>query len=184
MQCRPKFILIAVLGLGLVSGVVPIQEVAADEPIHGTGDVLQWLIPATGFAATYMHADPEGRRQFLPSMVMALAITAGLKETVREERPNGGAHSFPSGHTSSAFQGASFLQRRYGWQWGIPAYAAAAYTGWSRVELKAHHPHDVFAGAAVGILSSYVFTTPYLKNLEVSAVVETDYVGLSMRTTW
>ena len=170
--------------LCLLHMVFFLPSAGADEPVHGVGDVLQWLIPATGFAATYVHDDAEGRWQFLPSMAVSLGITSGLKEIVHEQRPNGGQHSFPSGHTSSAFQGAAFLQRRYGWKWGIPAYAATTYTGWSRVELKAHYPRDVFAGAAIGILSSYAFTTPYCKDVEVSAVVADNYCGLSMRATW
>ena len=33
--------------------------------------------------------------------------------------------------------------------------------GYSRVEAREHYPHDVIAGAAIGILSSYLFTKPY-----------------------
>jgi len=42
--------------------------------------------------------------------------------------------SFPSGHASAAFQGASFIQRRYGWKHGKYAYLLAAFVGYSRIE--------------------------------------------------
>ncbi|MEI6972273.1 MAG: phosphatase PAP2 family protein [bacterium] len=174
----------AVLLLILAPGFVPVPQAVADEPIQGAGDVLQWLIPATGFGATYAYDDSEGRWQFVPSMLTALAVTYGLKYAVDEQRPNGGSHSFPSGHTSSAFQGATFLQQRYGWKWGIPAYAAAVYTGWSRVELHAHYPHDVYAGAAIGILSSCIFTTRYHKDVQVAAFAEDGAVGIQIGVAW
>ena len=174
----------AVLLLTLAPGFVPVPQAAAGEPIQGAGDVLQWLIPATGFAATYAYDDSEGRWQFIPSVLTALTVTSVLKPVVDERRPNGGHNSFPSGHTSSAFQGAAFLQQRYGWEWGIPAYAAAVYTGWSRVELHAHYPHDVYASAAIGILSSYIFTTRYSKKVEVSAFAEEGVIGIQVAFTW
>jgi membrane-associated phospholipid phosphatase len=156
----------------------------ADEPVAGAGDVLQWLIPGAAFGATLGLRDWEGSEEFLWSAGTSLGITYALKYTIDERRPNGGHHSFPSGHTSSAFQGATFVQRRYGWEYGIPAYLGAAYTGWSRVELEAHHPHDVFAGAAVGILSSYLFTTPYRKDVEVGLFADGETVGFQMSFKW
>ena len=53
------------------------------------------------------------------------------------------------------------MRKRYGLEWGIPAYALASWVAYSRVEAGEHHPHDVIAGAAIGIVSSYIFTKPY-----------------------
>ena len=50
---------------------------------------------------------------------------------------------------------------RYGWKVGIPMYGAAAIIGYSRVNIKAHRWIEVFAGAALGYLGGYIFTTPY-----------------------
>jgi len=166
----------------LQTATVPVAR--GEEPIPGAGDVLQLLIPATGYAATWLLDDEEGREQFYWSAGTSLALTYSLKYTIDERRPNGGSHSFPSGHTSSAFQGASFIQQRYGWRYGLPAYLGAAYTGWSRVELEAHHPHDVFAGAAVGILSSYLFTTPWHDDTRLGLFVEGDTIGFQVNWRW
>lgn len=158
--------------------------VRAAEPIPRAGDVLQLLIPATGYAATWLLDDGNGREQFYWSEATSLAVTYGLKYTIDERRPNGGSHSFPSGHTSQAFQGAAFIQQRYGWRYAWPAFLGAAYTGWSRVELEAHHPHDVFAGAAVGLLSSYMFTTPLTGDARVGLFAERDTIGFRINWTW
>ena len=37
----------------------------------------------------------------------------------------------------------------------------ATFVAFSRAESKRHYTHDVIAGAAIGIGSSYLFTEPY-----------------------
>jgi len=41
-------------------------------------------------------------------------ITQSLKYGINETRPDGTNHSFPSGHTSTAFFGARMLDKAYG----------------------------------------------------------------------
>ncbi len=132
--------------------------------IETIGDITQLLLPASAGATTLIIGDKEGSWQFVKSFATTAAITFVLKQTIDKKRPeNNGIHSFPSGHTSSAFSGASFIQRRYGWKYGIPAYVLATYTGYSRVYAKKHYPIDVVAGALIGIGGTYLFTTPYQK---------------------
>lgn len=113
------------------------------------GDVLQIALPLTALTATFTLDDPEGRSALLGSYTVTLTSAHLLKHTIERERPDGGSLSFPSAHTASAFSGASFLQRRYGWDVGLPAYIGATYVGWSRVYADKHHVSDVLAGAAL-----------------------------------
>src|SRR5206468_11191501 len=126
--------------------------------IRAAGDILQFAIPATAAGLILGYRDGEGALQFAESAALTLGTTYTLKYAVDERRPNGGRQSFPSAHTSISFSGAEFMRERYGWQYGLPAYAAASFVAYSRVEAGEHHPHDVVAGAAIGILSSYIFT--------------------------
>lgn len=100
----------------------------------------------------------------MKSIFTTVVVTHGLKYVTHNQRPeNNGDKSFPSGHTSAAFQGAAFIQKRYGWKYGLPSYALAGFVGYSRMEGESdkHYPSDVIAGVAIGILSSYYFKTEY-----------------------
>lgn len=142
------------------------------------GDVLQVGIPLAAFGLTFLLKDPGSdagdlarqpsgagfdwkhlngspRHNFGVAFARAELTTYGLKYSVNERRPNGGAQSFPSGHTAMAFMGAEFIRKEYGWAWGIPAWLAAGYVGWTRIESGNHWTRDVVAGAAIGVLSNH-----------------------------
>jgi len=133
---------------------------------------------------TLYEENHEGTLQFSKSFLTTLGATYALKYTINAERPNGGSHSFPSGHTSAAFSGASFLQKRYGWKYGAPAYLAATFVGWSRIESDNHYFHDVLAGAAIGVISTYVFTNAYTKGIVVTPFVGGGTYGIALSTTF
>jgi membrane-associated phospholipid phosphatase len=88
-----------------------------------------------------------------------------MKYAIREERPyqdeDTKGHTFPSGHTSSAFAGAGYWQMRYGWYVGAPMYMAAAFTGYSRNHANMHSWFDISVGAAIGIGFNLLFTSRY-----------------------
>jgi membrane-associated phospholipid phosphatase len=92
------------------------------------------------------------------SFLITEGITAGLKLAVQRTRPGGGGRnsSFPSGHASAAFCGAALIERNFGWEAGLPAYAIAVVTGLSRIETGDHFPSDVLAGAAIGVLTAEI----------------------------
>jgi membrane-associated phospholipid phosphatase len=154
----------------------------AQEPWVGrTGDVLQVAIPALGFGATVGLHDRRGTGQFLEAFVVTVAATGALKLTVARERPDGSDdNSFPSGHTSAAFQGASFIHFRYGLAKGLPAYAGAVFVGFSRVYADKHYVSDVLAGAALGTLSSWVFADRF-QRVEVIPAIGGRRVGVTIR---
>ena len=152
------------------------------------GDILQIVIPAAAFGTElYLH-DGRGQRQFLKSFLADIGIAYTLKYTVHKERPeHKGDHAFPSGHTAAAFQGASFIQKRFGWRYGIPAYVGAAFVGWSRVEGESdeHDATDVVAGAAIGTLCTYFFTTSYQeRGVGIAPAVGDGTYGLCIGARW
>ena len=104
--------------------------------------------------------DWNGAGQAALSIGTSYGATAGLKYVIHEERPDGSDdNSFPSGHTSVSFAAAATLEKRYGWQVGLPAHALAAFVGVARVEADKHFWHDVIAGAAIGEASGWLLTS-------------------------
>ena len=164
------------------------QEIRMERALEHAGDIGQFIPAAASATLMLIHKDDKGFWQFMKGMSANLALTYGLKYAIDKPRPDGATDgkAFPSGHTSFAFQGASFLQRRYGWEYGIPAYAIAGFVAYSRIEgLNARHDViDVLGGALVGIGSTYLFTTPYQKEhfeLSFSSTNQEYMVGLTFK---
>jgi membrane-associated phospholipid phosphatase len=155
----------------------------AGDGIKTAGDIMQFVLPATAAGLTLGYRDGKGALQLAESTALTLGVTYALKYSVNETRPNGGHQSFPSGHSSLSFSSAEFMRKRYGWEYGVPAYAAASFVAYSRVESNEHYAHDVIAGAAIGIASSYLFTRPY-KGWEVQVEGDARYLGIRLSRKW
>jgi membrane-associated phospholipid phosphatase len=78
-----------------------------------------------------------------------------------------------------SFSSAEFIYKRYGWEYGLPAYAVAIFITSSRIEADQHYPIDVIGGAAIGIVSSYLFTRPY-KGWNIQPEVGSSYFGIRL----
>nr|WP_299342435.1 phosphatase PAP2 family protein [Allomuricauda sp.] len=140
---------------------VTFTVIGQTKAVETAGDVLLFGLPTLALGTTLVLGDHEGAVRFGKGFALNQAVTFGLKLVINEPRPNGeNNNAFPSGHTSTTFQSAAFIQRRYGWEYGIPAYALAGFTGYSRINADKHDILDVLAGALIGTGSTYLFTTP------------------------
>ena len=157
-----------------------IEVSGSRKTVRSTGDVFAAAIPAACFISTVVLKDWDGLKQGALAGVSSVGITYILKEVINKERPDYSDHkSFPSMHAAVSFTGAAFIQKRYGWKWGIPAYAAASFVGWSRVYGKKHDWWDVAAGAALGVTSAYIFTKPFAEkyNLSIAPAAGREHIG-------
>jgi membrane-associated phospholipid phosphatase len=154
-----------------------------DEFIHTSGYVLQIALPLTALTATYTLDDSEGRKALLVSYGSSIALTHILKHTVNKPRPDGSDElSFPSGQVASAFSGASFLAKRYGWDIGVPAYLSASVVGYSRVHADKQDWWDVAAGAALAIgINEWVLNQTNDVTLAVQPVSEGYQIAFNVR---
>ena len=149
--------------------------------LEQAGSVIAVAIPAIAYGSTYYFDDKEGRQQFYRAFGTNVGTTYALKALINKERPNGeGDNAFPSSHTSTAFQSASFIHQRYGLEYSIPAYVGAGFVAYSRLQADEHDVTDVLAGAALGMVSSWYFTTNYNDQLIVAPTLSPDYYGLSI----
>ncbi|MBC7552514.1 MAG: phosphatase PAP2 family protein [Taibaiella sp.] len=104
----------------------------------------------------------HGGWQTIAGLGVNFGLTFGLKYAINRARPYvtytfivpdhyNKDPSFPSGHTSFAFNTATSLVIVFPkWYVAAPAYTWAVLTGYSRMRLGMHYPTDVLAGAAVG----------------------------------
>ena len=130
--------------------------------VETAGDVLSVALPMAALSSTYILDDKLGRHQFWKSYISSISLTYLLKYTVDKTRPNDDCcESFPSGHTTAAFSGAMFIQRRHGLKYGIPSLILASFVGYSRVYANKHYWEDVFTGASIGIIGNMIFTKKY-----------------------
>lgn len=84
----------------------------AKDSVETSGDVLAVMLPTVAYGSTFYMEDEEGRIAFYKSFFSTLAVTQGLKYSVKKTRPDVSDNkSFPSGHSSASFQAASFIQR-------------------------------------------------------------------------
>ena len=124
------------------------------------GDIFRLALPiASFFLALFLKSDILALKCAI-SIGIVVVLTSALKFlfnfTKLGRRPNGGSDSMPSGHTSSAFQGASFILFGVNFWIGIPAMLFACLTGYSRVWAGVHWWRDVIVGAFLGMLVSFL----------------------------
>lgn len=100
--------------------------------------------------------------RMIVSDAFSIAIMASVVGVVKGQtnvmRPDGSSrHSFPSGHTATAFMAATMMSKEYGarspW-YSIGAYSVATATGLTRMANNKHWLSDVLVGAGVGIIST------------------------------
>ncbi len=158
-----KLIIILVCILTTLSGL------AQNKFVERSGDVLCLVPASTGLLKAIVDKDKKGIVQLGLSTATTIAVNYGLNACVKKQRPDGtGNHAFPSTHTAAAFTGASFLMRRYGWKWGVPAYVISTYVAWGRTYSKKHDWWDVLGGAALGAGSAFLYTRPFVKNTDIT----------------
>lgn len=168
-------------------GVTTYTRTRAQKGIDTSTDILLVAMPVATLAGVLIERDWQGLGQGALTAGTTLGLTYLLKFCVHEQRPDRSNYlSFPSAHTSAAFATAAFVQRRYGWKLGIPAYTIATYIGWGRVFAKKHHWWDVLAGAAVGAGSAYIYTKPFARkhNLAVMPCTDGESIAVAASMTF
>ncbi|MFN8252188.1 MAG: phosphatase PAP2 family protein [Ferruginibacter sp.] len=129
-------------------------------------------IPAGIAIAGFVNNDPKLKKDALymgAGYIVSAVITQSVKRIVNRKRPfeeyafivkrddESGGLSFPSGHTSAAFETATSVALRYRkWYFVTPAYIFAGSVAWARMYQGVHYPSDVLAGAVVGAGSAWL----------------------------
>ena len=170
------------MAMSAQSDVFEFTPTKSQKGVAVSTDVIAMALPVSALTLTLIEKDWKGLLQGVETAAVTAATTLILKYSVKEWRPDhSNRHSFPSGHSAVSFATAAYLQRRYGWAYGGPAYALSCYVGWGRIFSKKHYWYDVLAGAAIGAGSAYIFTKPFAKehDLQICPVTDGTNIGVT-----
>lgn len=164
MKLKLKLItMVLVMTLSSLAIIPAVQAQQVD--IQTPSDVLKdfsnqavYFMPIGAIGMTMGAKDLTGFFQLSKSALVGMGLITALKYSITSTRPNGNPRSFPSGHAGITFISAEFLRKRYGWQYGLPAYIVAGVVSYERVKDLDHRMIDLWVGAAIGVGSSYFFT--------------------------
>jgi membrane-associated phospholipid phosphatase len=140
-----------------------------------TEDYLRFIPTVLQIAVPIVLGDKVGLVQLAYLGIANTVATQGLKFAINGvtvghtrigERPRGGNHNMPSGHSSMSSCAAVFLGRRYGWKYGAILGVLTLMTMYARVMLNAHTVSAVLAGALIGIATTLWFTSPRRKDAD------------------
>lgn len=153
------------------------------------GDIFQYL-PAMAAIYSLARQDYVGLGHLAIGTGSALALTYAVKYSfvgisrnhpkwakISQRPENGSFDGFPSGHSSSAFSAAGFMQRRYGWKYGVPTTILATLVGISRITAKRHTITQVIAGSLLGYGISYLVSSRFKDNLDININIDKEEVS-------
>jgi membrane-associated phospholipid phosphatase len=149
----------------------PLTSTESNIETLGTGIAI--ALPLTAGGIALYKNDRIGVAQLLVESALTVGTAFALKNIVREQRPDGSDfQSFPSDTTALAASGSSFLWRRYGWEYGLPATALTEFVSYSRVQARQHRWYDTLASSGIAMGYSYLLGTRYKRhNVDTSLSV-------------
>jgi hypothetical protein len=146
-----------------------------------SADLVTLMLPLTTYGIAHYKQDGDGEGQFLRSTGVSLLLNTSLRvafnETSWGTRPNGSPYGFPSGHAAFVTSSAAFLQDRFGWRYGVPAYVMVGYVSYVRVDTDHHRWRDIGAAVALSMGVSRLFVTPHDATV-LAPVVGPDWLGM------
>lgn len=176
------------LGSALAIGAVLVATAstpARASDIETAGEVLRFVLPVAAGGVALAKDDSDGLIQLGLSIAGSFGTAFLLQSFVEKRRPDGSdTNSFPSDSAAIAFSAAAFLERRYGWDYGIPAYAGAAFVGYSRVDADRHDWADVLTGAVIGWAFSALIASSHDDNIQVSGAAGGTPLGFRVQMAW
>lgn len=177
---------LAVSAIAASFALAPPALAKSNDNIETAGTAVALALPVATGGITLIKDDWPGFAQFLAVTGATVGTAFLLKQVIHEDRPDHSDNkSFPSDTAALAFAPAQFLWDRYGWQYGAPAYLAAGFVGYSRVESEQHHWWDVAASAGIAFGYSKFITHVYHRQIDFQtglyATPHAAYVSLAYR---
>jgi len=157
LNLRFALMLVALFGTFLVS----------PKQIEKLGDSYQIALPMIGLGCALANGQvADFAIRYISQWSVVQSSKSLLGDAAINQRPNGHGRGMPSGHTATAFFGASYIATSCSggniWMKSA-AYLTAIFVGGSRIEANAHDIWQVLLGALVGWLGDRAFRKISLK---------------------
>lgn len=171
----------------IILALATMQLRAQNHHSDALDDVLQHAPMASVFVLKACGVSNETSWQQLAltgaaSYVLSAATTYSLKQVVQERRPDkSDRRSFPSGHATFAFAGATMLAHEYGHSepWvAIGGYTLASLVAVDRLVRDRHYLHDVCAGAVIGVAGTEL--SYYLQRQLLPKLFKNDHASFAV----
>jgi membrane-associated phospholipid phosphatase len=148
---------------GLIAAFLILALALTDREAESYGDTLQVALPLAALGCSVVNGSAIEYAARYASMWLSVRLTKLTLDGRIAQRPNGGGEGFPSGHTSSATFGASALV--FSCLGDAPLLKtavvfAAAFTGASRIEVRAHDIWQVLVGGIWGLFFERLLRRP------------------------
>jgi len=170
-----------------LAGLLTLTPIAAHaDGMESAGQGIAIALPLLAGGLTVYKRDWTGTAELAVDGVATVGTAYILKSLIKEQRPDkSDFKSFPSDTAALAFAPAQFLWDRYGWEYGVPAYLAAGFVGYSRVDAKKHHWWDVATSAGIAFAFGKLIDTEYRPSSKfdyhVAASTDSVYAELNYR---
>lgn len=171
-------------GVALLAATVS-PAAAAGSDLRKAGNIVVIALPAAAVGISLAHdGDWKGLGEFAISTGLTVGSAYLIRELVRENRPDhSDMHTLTPPDLALADASANYLWSRYGWKYGVPAYALRFVVSEGLTDAKKNHWYDTLATSALAFTFNYAFVTNWKDEQRYRFSVNPQPGGASLRFT-
>jgi hypothetical protein len=159
--------------------------IASKNTEKAAGDAIAYSLPVAALTITFLHDDDwTGVKEYSFVAAATMGTTLLIRQFVRKTSPDGSTdRSFPSIEAAVGSPAGSYLWRRYGWQYGIPAFLLEQGASFLLDRAGKHRLVDGLAVTALSAGFSWMAVTTYHKRFDYGAYTDGNggvFVGARM----
>jgi hypothetical protein len=172
--------------VGMAAFLAAPAEAAKKPPSATSGEIVAYAMPVLAGGLAAYKRDWHGLAQLTLVTGLTYGTAYGLKQLVRERRPDGtGWDSFPSTTSGLASAPSQFVWHRYGWEWGVPFFLVSKYPGYALDRAKKNRIWDSLGSLAISFTYNELLVPRFKpKQRGVETHIEADADGIFIKGSY